>query len=156
MNVRGIYRICILLRTDETSSSITVSTTQCVCVCGIVYQRMRMRAVILITKVYFSIVFLAMAQFKTIRWHAICSYISHRWAGMWPMNIRILSLPPSLRLLTHSLTLPLSRSYSHSQTIQWQCVAILPHIYFVYWFYGRSYWDFKIDKLNCGIDIERA
>lgn len=33
MNVRGIYRICILLRTDETSSSITVSTTQCVCVC---------------------------------------------------------------------------------------------------------------------------
>lgn len=32
MNVRGIYRICILLRTDETSSSITVSTTQCMCV----------------------------------------------------------------------------------------------------------------------------
>lgn len=41
------------------------------------------------------------------------------------------------------------RTHTHTppSSFQSECPAILAHIYFVYWFYGRSYWDLKIDKL---------
>lgn len=40
-----------------------------------------------------------------------------------------------------------AHTYTPPSSFQSECLAILAHIYFVYWFYGRSYWDLKIDKL---------
>lgn len=40
-----------------------------------------------------------------------------------------------------------AHTHTPPSSFQSECPAILAHIYFVYWFYGRSYWDLKIDKL---------